>query len=333
MMRRLLWMAAILSLLMTVPLGCRKKNTPDAPPTWSNDISDVGGGAAEAAPPADPLAECEPGRWGTEGMILDCMGLRIIWGYASGRLEGNERLMVASFEEAMRAQHEDTYTSRVKQLEVGRDRFSGVTYTYTERIKEMPPEDIEVAGRYHVVKDMAGEMRVLHCAGTPQIVDERCEKILTELALGGVPSQYMPYEPRPKGEDSVVPRFAGEPVIMGEECEVKGPGEVMCGEVLLYWRRVSDEEQGGFEETFVQNLKKSAEKEAGTVRDRKRACTIGEQPVECRWFNVRGGTDRSGQILVGGARVRGERTVAMCAWPDSMSKQVPAFCRQVIRPR
>lgn len=271
----------------------------------------------------DPFARCQPGLETAEGVVLDCDGLRVVWGRAGGGITREIDAVLAE-------RFGDDYSSRIEPLIVDGRAWSGLLYLYSERVgARTRSRRVEVAGMYHVIEDRDGVERAIHCAGTPTRVDAACVSVMTELVRGGVPAHLSPTAPRGAGGlRDVIPMIGGEVVIVPSGCE-SSARSITCGDAWMSWEVVDELADSGFEEMFVGFVANGLERELGArVTIWRRECELRGRHASCQRLSARNGEGRHEVIAAYGA-IDGARVVVLCGWEGG--KKIPGLCAGSIR--
>ena len=339
--------AFILALAIALP-SCKRDKTPETPPPV--ETSTTADDAASLPPELTPLERCRDARWTDAGIQWTCgESVQLVWGDAQPRDGSHGKAQLIAFKESLerqRAQPRDKDRPPHTQNPVEWSRGSleatarplhTIAYRFTERIEDLPPTDVEVAGIFAVFADGNDAVRSAHCVGLAVEVEALCDPILTEFSLGGGPPAYMmPTTARDSGEEKVgafLPRLGGSPVTIPRGCERSGPRQITCGETQLLWETLAEDTDARAEAMFVSEVEAGMERAFGkTITRSQEDCAIASRDAECTRLGVKfDGEPGRGHVLIGHARVKHQRTIVMCAWNAKEKRaRPPEVCEQII---
>jgi hypothetical protein len=333
---------AILALCITLAPACKRDKTPAEQPLAETAATES---TPVATPALTPIEQCRDPHWTDAGIQWSCgESVQLVWGDAQPQDDSDGRAQLIAFKESLERHRAEQGVEwgranlRSMNTSAGMRPLHAISYRFTERIEELPPTDIEVAGIFAVFEDGNNAVRTAHCAGLEQEIEALCKPVLAEFSLnGGPPAYMMPAEPRgEEGNNHLVPRLAGEPITIPPGCQRSGPRHIDCGETQLLWETLAEETDGRAEALFIKEVATGMERSfGGKVAFDERRCEIASasaaRQAKCTHLSIPTDNER-GHVLIGHARVKHQRTIVMCAWSaDERRIALPEVCAQAIR--
>ncbi len=162
------------------------------------------------------------------------------------------------------------------------------------------------------------------CIQDPAKVDrDACTRGFLALKTHGIPGDAQVTEAADSGASLVL---AGQPVILGDDCEFAAERKVSCESGELTWFQGEAEQAKAKSEKALSDMKNVASASGADVTENKRPCTIGEYDTTCRTYDI--SSDAQEAVFHSALVEMDGETLAVACWYDAAAG-APSACEAV----